>query len=154
LANQQAAELMQKAVTPPMPRLACCLLTILPEVSHTVQLAMDWGTLHEPKALMAVACSLGQLAAALDSKPAAAPTPPAAASLAECGLFIITQHAAQYHNKLPPVGASPDGILWLYGQMQAVVEAKCRFPFVDNEEHGFQYIGCKQYGKVVLGRQC
>jgi hypothetical protein len=71
-------------------------------------------------------------------------------------ISTVGQIQASVHN--PFVQAfghgHPDGILWLNGQMQAVVEAKCRFPFVDNEEHGFHYIGCKQYGKFVLGRQC
>jgi hypothetical protein len=107
------------------------------EVPHTAQLAMEWGTLHEPNAFMAL-------------EPEA---PPAAGSLAECGLFTITQHAAPYHHRLPPIGASPDGILWLNGQMRAVVEAKCRFPLVDSEEHGYKYIGCKQHGKAVCARQ-
>jgi hypothetical protein len=116
------------------------------EVPHTAQLAMQWGTLHEPSALMAVACSLSKLAAALN--PSTPPAHAVVATLAECGLHTVTQHPPPYTNKLPSVGASPDGVISVDGVMQAVVEAKCRFPFIDDAEHGYKYIAHKHFGKV------
>jgi hypothetical protein len=50
---------------------------------------------------------------------------------------------------LPVIGASPDGVIGVDGNLVAVAEVKCRFPFVDDGESGYTFIHRKKFGKVL-----